>query len=174
MNGTYFINTPSGHEIEVNEEQREAVKRAITKGLKHIMLNGNPLNLSGISIFTEPKPRKGQWFCGFNQWHMDGDACGCYENQARATVMEIFSPDRQIEAKNRCRGQYSIQLEINNIAKAEGKGWGKLITDKRWREKTRQKLLKTGTDQWCDYKSGECACEDSYLSTRAMFDRKIS
>jgi hypothetical protein len=59
-----------------------------------------------------------------------------------------------------CRAQYSIQKEINNIAKDEGgpKGWAKLVTDKHWREETRQKLRQPGV-MWCDYKAGECACD---------------
>lgn len=80
---------------------------------------------------------------------------------------------REIDAGKRCRGQYSIQLEINNIAHTEGgavsdlnpKGvkWSKLIKDKAWREMVRQQLRATG-QQWCDYRADECACEPGYKS----------
>lgn len=56
-----------------------------------------------------------------------------------------------------CNGEYSIQKEINNIAKDEG-DWGTLIRDKKWREKTRQKLLSM-SDKWCDFKTNSCACD---------------
>lgn len=62
---------------------------------------------------------------------------------------------------NRCKAQYSIQLEINRLAKSEGHKWAKLIADKSWREETRQKLRETGA-QWCDYRAGECACDGIY------------
>ena len=38
-----------------------------------------------------------------------------------------------------CHGQYSIQNEINHIAK-ELKDWSSKIRDKKWREETRQYL----------------------------------
>ena len=79
---------------------------------------------------------------------------------------------KRMEAAKRCRGQYSIQNEINKIAKGEGATWGKLIQDKKWREETRQKLLQTQAE-WCDYKTSSCACEKDFLSTAAKFDRSI-
>ncbi len=57
-----------------------------------------------------------------------------------------------------CRGQYSIQREINNIAQAEGKHWPTLIIDKRWRESVRDNLW-TLNNEWCDYIKGTCFCE---------------
>jgi hypothetical protein len=60
----------------------------------------------------------------------------------------------------KCHGQYSVQNEINKIAKnTYGKvHWSKLIHDKKWRESIYQELLKT-PDKWCDYKKGTCYCE---------------
>lgn len=64
----------------------------------------------------------------------------------------------------RCKAQYSIQVEINRLAKAEGRKWPKLIADKAWREEQRQGLLETGA-LWCDYRAGTCACDDVYVAT---------
>lgn len=82
----------------------------------------------------------------------------------------------RLQAKKRCRGQYSIQKEINHMAKKlsgrasednpDGVHWNVLIRDKDWREMMRQKLLEEG-GKWCDYKSGACACEADYLSAKA-------
>lgn len=66
---------------------------------------------------------------------------------------------RQLASGKICQGQYSIQREINNIAKDEGgTKWAKLIRDKQWREETRNKLRQTG-EMWCDYRAKECACD---------------
>jgi hypothetical protein len=63
---------------------------------------------------------------------------------------------------NRCRGQYSIQREINRIAKDEGgRDWAKLVKDKSWRANTRKTLRGTGA-LWCDYIAGECACDHDF------------
>lgn len=81
----------------------------------------------------------------------------------------------RLQAKSSCRGQYSIQMEINLLAKKHGSSvsddnpdgahWNKLIRDKDWREMMRQKLLEEG-GKWCDYKAGTCACESGYLSSK--------
>lgn len=71
-----------------------------------------------------------------------------------------------------CRGQYSIRLEINNIAKGE-RNWGKLIQNKAWREQVRKQLLES-SEQWCDYKTNRCACEENYVSYVSRFDRGIA
>jgi hypothetical protein len=61
-----------------------------------------------------------------------------------------------------CRGQYSVQREVNRIARDEGgREWGKLIQGQIWRDTIRQQLLQTGGG-WCDYKTGKCACEIDY------------
>ena len=82
---------------------------------------------------------------------------------------------RWVEASNRCRGEYSIQSEINNIARFEGgkvselnpRGlkWQKLIKSTKWREMVRLRLRTQG-QRWCDYRANECSCEAEYLSTR--------
>lgn len=78
------------------------------------------------------------------------------------------------EAKKTCRGQYSIQNEINKIAKEEGGAkWAKLISDKKWREQTRM-ILRQTSDEWCDYRENECYCDSEFLSKKAMFDSSIN
>lgn len=67
-----------------------------------------------------------------------------------------------------CRGQYSIQLEIMRIAKdvsskkssdnPDAKTWPMLLKDKQWKEQVSREL-RQGTGDWCDYKSGDCACD---------------
>lgn len=64
----------------------------------------------------------------------------------------------QLVGGKHCRGQKSIQNEINNIAKSEGDGWQQRIQDKEWREATRLELRKL-KDDWCDYKEDQCSCE---------------
>jgi hypothetical protein len=64
----------------------------------------------------------------------------------------------RIYNENLCKGSQSIQNQINLIAKDEGgANWGKLITDKKWREETRMKLQQQ-TNEWCDYKANTCMC----------------
>lgn len=68
--------------------------------------------------------------------------------------------------KPRCRGQYSIHLEIMKIARDEGgaRGWGKLLKDRRWVEEQRKQLRTTGA-AWCDNRANECACEADFVGT---------
>lgn len=77
---------------------------------------------------------------------------------------DIIDPNKRLAAKSRCRGQYSIQHEINKIAHSND-NWGKLVRDKKWREDIRSKLLEQ-TDQWCDSRTGSCACEEDFLSAK--------
>ncbi|HVB24098.1 MAG TPA: hypothetical protein VNG51_19325 [Ktedonobacteraceae bacterium] len=89
---------------------------------------------------------------------------------------EVIQESKRIEAKDHCRGQYSIQKQINDIAhdegghvtgpNPEGLKWSKLIQDTAWREKVRSQL-RGMNNQWCDYRAGECACESEYLSDKA-------
>lgn len=72
---------------------------------------------------------------------------------------------------SRCKAQYSIQAEINRIAKdvsgrksadnPEGKLWMKLIGDKKWRAMIYDKLRESGV-KFCDDRRQECACDDAY------------
>ena len=72
---------------------------------------------------------------------------------------------KAIAAGKQCRGQYSIQLEINRIARHEYPNeWATKIQDKAWREEIRRTLLAT-TDQWCDHKTGTCSCDPNFKST---------
>lgn len=95
--------------------------------------------------------------------------------KSKATQADIFEDpwadeEHQIEAGRTCRGDRSIQREINDIAKSLDRkqdadnpdtlGWAKLITSTKWREGIRQKLLKADPDNWCDNKTGKCVCYD--------------
>ncbi len=64
----------------------------------------------------------------------------------------------QLPIGKKCRGQYSIQNEINNIARAENDKWQELIINKNWRDEVRLKLWSLN-DEWCDYGKGTCFCE---------------
>lgn len=91
------------------------------------------------------------------------------------TTSEVIQISKRLEAKDRCRGQYSINKQINEIAhheggqttdlNPEGVKWTALIQDRDWREMVRQQL-RLATDQWCDNQAGECACEAEYLSNK--------
>lgn len=74
---------------------------------------------------------------------------------------KIYEPTRLIDdRKPRCRGTNSIQLEINNIIKADGRDWAKRINDKIYREQIRRQLVAQQPDVvWCDYKADTCACK---------------
>lgn len=68
-------------------------------------------------------------------------------------------PAPQLIGGKECHGQFSIQREINNIIKDEGRGWAVKIKNLHYREGIRKKLLKTTDVEWCDYKADLCACE---------------
>src|SRR6188768_3646277 len=76
---TFFLSTPSGHEIAISATQKAAIETAMQAGTKTLKLNGNLLTLSGVSIFDHPKPRAGFYFCQYENWHQDNATCGCYE-----------------------------------------------------------------------------------------------
>lgn len=58
-----------------------------------------------------------------------------------------------------CRGEFSIQNEINKVIKDEYPGkWAKKIADKPYRESIRKKLRSQKGVMWCDAKAQECAC----------------
>lgn len=67
-------------------------------------------------------------------------------------------PDRTLET-NRCKAQYSIQREINNIIFSEGEGSSNRIKNESYREQIRKQLRLSPAVEWCDYKANECACE---------------
>lgn len=72
--------------------------------------------------------------------------------------------DRQqsnlLENAKRCRGQYSIQKEINDMLKAERPdSWAKLIGDSTTRQKLYDQLRAQKGVTWCDYKKKECHCD---------------
>lgn len=71
----------------------------------------------------------------------------------------IVDPFRQIDEGKKCRGQFSIQNEINKIIKGEHpKDWAKKIQDTKFRETIRKQLRSQKGVLWCDYRAGECAC----------------
>ncbi len=155
----YFLLTKSGHEIELTDDQRRRVEQAITARKRHIAISSNLLSIVDIAgVYDQPKPRKGQWYCQYDQWHNDGDPCGCYELHVKPSVQAVFWPDKQLQASKPCRGQFSIQKEINDLAK-KYPDWAKRINDKNWREAAYQKLLTTDK-QWCDYKTNTCSCNN--------------
>lgn len=165
MNKTYFLNSPSGHEVQIDETQCKEIAKAIEAGKQVILLNGNPLNLAGVSIFDEPKPRKGMWFCKFGQWHANEDSCGCYESRQKQ-VEEVFGAKKLTTAQEQCRGQYSIHLDLIQIAIAE-----KRIKDLKrgtsWRKETLAKLRTTRKD-WCDSTFGKCFCDADFKPDAAQ------
>lgn len=75
-----------------------------------------------------------------------------------APLIDPFGLDRQLAAGPKCRGTFSIQREINNIIKSEGKGWAKKIRDMKYREGIRKKLRSQKGVLWCDNRVEECAC----------------
>lgn len=86
-----------------------------------------------------------------------------------------LAPGTTLPKGKRCRAQYSIQLEINRLARGEGgKAWPKLIRDKAWREVTRQKLRAIPGTLWCDAQANECHCdEDAPTQDQAAMIREM-
>lgn len=63
------------------------------------------------------------------------------------------------KGKEKCRGQFSIQSEINQIIKDEHPDdWAQKIQSETFRETIRQRLLTHKGIEWCDYRKGKCAC----------------
>lgn len=108
---------------------------------------------------------KGMWMAGedLKRFEINGNAylvgnIASVEKSSEGGYVDPFVNEDRMIAGKMCHGKYSIQSEINNIAKGEGeKGWAKLVTDKKWRETTRKTLRSTQV-KWCDYKAKECAC----------------
>jgi hypothetical protein len=98
-----------------------------------------------------------------------GDIKGM-ERKADVDLKTVALPATSVPGSPRCKGQYSIQLEIMRIARdvsgrksqdnPQGLKWTKLLQDQTWKEETRAVLRATGA-QWCDAKVGECACDQS-------------
>lgn len=64
-----------------------------------------------------------------------------------------------LPGKKRCRGEFSIQKEINDMIKSDLPAtWGKDIGDKTLREKYYRQLTALKGVLWCDYKKQECHC----------------
>lgn len=158
MKDAYFVVTKSGHEVEISTEQKTKIQSAITRGQKHITVNGNLMSTVDVAgIYDEPKPRKGQWYCSYGQWHLDSDTCGCYET--RRNIVETANELFKIKAGPKCHATNSIQKKINEVIKTNyPHDWSKRIQDLKFRESVRKRLKVKQSSRWCDYKSGECVC----------------
>ena len=89
--------------------------------------------------------------------YLVGDIKSIVKVSAPVDYVPITKEPLRIDS-NKCHAQYSIQCEINNIAR-EYPDWAKKIRDKRWREDMRQNLWEI-TQEWCDDKKGTCNCDD--------------
>lgn len=67
-------------------------------------------------------------------------------------------PTIVLPSKLPCKARKSIQKEINSIWHEENKTKVLKMTPE-WRHETYLTLLEA-TDEWCDYKTGTCACYD--------------
>jgi hypothetical protein len=120
-----------GNELLINERQADALEQSLSDSNDgYVKINGNMVKKTAISSVM-----KGSFY--------DSD------------IADYSKP--AIPSGKVCRGEFSIQNEINNIAKASGQGWAKRVMDKTWREKTRLKL-RASTEEWCDAKAGTCHC----------------
>lgn len=162
MKDFYYLNSPAGHELEITAKQREAIVSAMARGQKNILLNGNPLSLSGVSIFEEPKARKGMWFCRFRQWHGDGENCGCHENHRIDNPQE----DNLLPSGKICKAKRSIHLEVaKRIKRDNPTNWMFPMHDKDARNFYRLEILEENDGEWCDFIAGTCVCHDEKVQT---------
>jgi hypothetical protein len=124
-----------GSEILISAKQAQALERSLADNTDgFVKVNDNTIKKNAISSITP----------------------------GGITETDLPYTSKQIGSGNVCKSQYSIQLEINNIARSEGGSkWSKLVTDKAWREQTRQKLRVSGA-LWCDSKANECHCDSNY------------
>lgn len=88
----------------------------------------------------------------------------------RLTQADLPSTARQLPAGNKCRGRYSIQKKINEIAqRISGKEsvinpnadvWQTLVSDLQWREMMRSIIWEDSKPdtKWCDHKKNICSC----------------
>jgi hypothetical protein len=137
---SYTIRLFDKTEIVVSNAQAMALNKSLASGSDgFVTVNGSTIKKSAIASVTPG---------GQTQADQPGPAFG-----------------GTIAVGLQCRGQYSIQREINRIA-SDRPDWSKLIRDLSWREKTRTELLRASND-WCDYKTGACRCGPTYRSTEA-------
>lgn len=161
---SYFLTTKSGHEIKITDEQKAKVEEAVRMNRKHISVNDNLMSIIDISgIYDEPKPRRGQFFCSHENWHLDGDICYCakYKAEREAFQNEIKDPSRllAVDQTPRCRGQHSIQANITKIIMDKyGKEWKDYIRNEEVREEIRMLLHEHTQKKWCDFKAETCFC----------------
>lgn len=77
---------------------------------------------------------------------------------------------------DKCKGQFSIQREINNLIKDQyPKDWAKRIQSTKFREEIRKKLREQPGVLWCDYKANECVCDKEKPADPSAMDnvRKV-
>lgn len=104
---------------------------------------------------------------------IDGDMYLIGDIKAVVRVPDPAPPKPPVQAAlpsgPKCKGQYSIQLEIIKIANEvsnkvsddnpDGLKRNKLLLSKSWKEQMRKKLRAMPGVQWCDGKAGECVCD---------------
>lgn len=122
-------------EMFVDEREGKAIRSALTKSAEgFITVRGTTIKKSVIAKLEE----------------------GGVDTNA-----ELFANQKALAAttKPRCRAQYSIQSEINDIIKSDfPDDWAKRIQSKKFREAVRTKLRSQPGVLWCDSKANECAC----------------
>lgn len=72
---------------------------------------------------------------------------------------------------DKCKGQFSIQREINNMIKDQyPKDWAKRIGNTKFREEIRKKLRQQPGVLWCDHRANECACDKDKPADPSVLD----
>lgn len=142
--------------ILVTEGEEKQITKVLPNSSDRITVKGIPYKKSMIGYFDDPTHD---------------------ELMGLQHVLNVFPGAKAInEGLNaKCRAQYSIQCEINNLCQSmsgvksednpEGLRWQKLIGNKQWRESMRLKLWEQ-TDNWCDHKKNVCACEPGYQASQ--------
>lgn len=146
--------------IVITEAEEKTITKALERPAPFMTVKGIPYKKTLFGYFDDPTHE---------------------ELMGIQAVMDVFPGAKQMTEglKLKCRGQYSINAEIIQVAKRvgmpKGKGlkveaspenpngyfWPKLLRDSEWRAMIRDMLWEQ-SDQWCDYRKDICKCEDSY------------
>jgi len=130
-------------------------------------INFRSRDIPAINVTTERGEKiKDLWFDGKKDTPIDIDGDAYLVGDIKA-IFQIPNPityapnfdSPVLPSGSVCKGQYSIQKDINQIIKDEGQGWAKNIQDKTYRDKIRLQLRTLPGVKWCDHYAGECACE---------------
>lgn len=129
-----------GKRIPVTEKEEISIVGDLDNGSSdRVQIKGVPYKKTFIAYFDDPSR----------------------EELESGRILDVW-PNSKVQILTngkRCKAEYSIQREINAIARDEGgKGWARLVTDAKWREEMRLALRSTPA-KWCDYRANECACE---------------